>query len=213
MTQKHRSDEFFCCASSSIVVFGTCLDVSGILRKEHRCDLLKLLVNLRMERRIHFFFVVFIHFPNKNNFYEKYSNSFFFSPEALRFRIIFMTWNFLFEHFGYTLSVYSRIVFSEVSIFENILFKKFVIDGTSIGSPLEDLQMDMADLWYKLHLIFDRNATLVKFSIKNFLIFLKNFQYTSLLPAMLANCDSCDFCVMTMNYPLLLLIHFIYFRL
>lgn len=28
--------------------------------------------------KIHFFFVVFIHSPNKNNFYEKYSNSFFF---------------------------------------------------------------------------------------------------------------------------------------
>lgn len=32
----------------------------------------------------------------------------FFSPEALRFRIIFMTWNFLFAHFAYTLSVYSE---------------------------------------------------------------------------------------------------------
>lgn len=32
----------------------------------------------------------------------------FFSPEALRFRIIFMTWNFLFAHFSYTLSVYSE---------------------------------------------------------------------------------------------------------
>lgn len=65
----------------------------------------------------------------KNNFHEKYSNSFFRLPEAL-LPNYFYDLNFLFAHFGSIKCVYSvRSIH-----FRTIFFKKFVIDVNSIGT-------------------------------------------------------------------------------
>lgn len=152
-------------------------------KEEHRCKLFKLL-SRNLQANV-----------EKKTFYEKYLNSFFFSS---------------FRHWKKHCSMH-LLLWLEFSICTLHSVKCLYSVDFRIYFPFKEVCN-----WRQRHSDLPKQSEVLQNFIFFFYIkmkkitfhFHKEFQYTSLLPVMLVNCDFFDSYAMTMNYPSLIFIHF-----